>query len=151
MTKTKICYMNKIRKFGSVLLLCTLNTFAGSAQNHTAQIQQLLAQRSILAAENQSYADLEKEIVQLGELPPALVTKTIDNGKASFDFTTYKDIRPESESRIAGRIMSTINGVESIQISNRQVAIIFTPEATETDMNDFFKLMGYTSYVIKTN
>ncbi len=143
--------MNKIQKITSLVLLCVFHAFGSVAQDQSPQIQQILVQRAALAAENQSYADLEKEIVNLGQLPPALVTKSVADGKSQFDFTTYKDIRPESEARVAERIRVSIQEVESVSISNRQIHVVFTAAATEANIADFFKLMGYTSYEIKTN
>lgn len=143
--------MNKIQTYGFVLCLCAMTAFDGSAQEQNTQIQQLLAQRQKLAADHQSYSGIEKEIATLGQYPPALVTKTSPEGKTKFDFTTYKDIRTEREAAIAERIKVSIPEVESVAISNRQISIVFRPAATETNISEFFKLMGYNSYEIKAD
>lgn len=143
--------MNKVLQIGSFALCCLFSALTSTAQEQTPQIRQMLEQRTVLAASGQSYAELEKEIVALGQLPPALVVKSVNAGKATFDFTTYKDIRTESEARVAERIRVSIPQVESVVISNRRIVIVFTAAATEADIAAFFKLMGYESYEIKAN
>lgn len=143
--------MNKIKTFGSLIICCALNAFASSAQSQDPQITQLLNERRSLAAQHQEYAGVERSIVDLGQFPPALVTRSTADGKATFDFITYKEIRPEREDAIQQRILVSIPQMESVSIENKRIIAIFRTTASEADITEFFRLMGYNSYELKSN
>lgn len=141
MKKAQICML--------ILLACCFNAFTGTAQGHTSEVQSLLAQRAQLANQNADYLPLEKQIVELGYLPPALVVKTIHDNHTAFTFVTYKNIREGRETAIADRLRSSVPSIQSLQILQQHVDVTFSEAATESDIAEFFKLMGYNSYEIK--
>lgn len=141
--------MNKLKKYSFICCFFVFGSFFGFSQEIENNLESFRTQRLQLAENNESYMELEKTFAGLGQFPPALVTKMDVGGKTKFNFSFYRTVRPGREEAIAQRIKSSISGIESIVISNQQVVVVFEANAPETSVNDFFKMMGYTSYELK--
>lgn len=136
-----------MKKTYTVILLLILSSF-GSAFGQV-NLDQLYAQRRSLAQEGKDYLETEREILSVGIYPSALVSTASSDEGRSFEFKTYKLISEDKQDRIEQRLIASIGGVQSVEINNQQVSVIFKPEATEENVLLLFKILGYTGYEIK--
>ena len=145
--------MNNVKRYSIVFCFFCLCSVSGFSQETITanDLQVLLAERRQLAENNASYTELERTAVSSGHVIPALATKTDVSGKTRFEFTTYRNVRPDREAAIAERIKSSVPSIESIVISNQKVTALFKETATIEDIHEFFRLTGYNSYEIKNN
>ncbi len=130
-----------------LLIISTSGTFIFGQEQPS--IESLYAQRRVQAQSGQDYLQTEREILSTGIYPTALVTTATSDESKSFNFRTYKLITPEKQDRIEQRLITSVNGLQSVEINNQQVEASFSSDATEENILLFFKLLGYTNYEIK--
>lgn len=142
--------MNKKQKNGVLGFVFVLSMSISFAQEQQpAEVSTLLRDRIVLSEKNQNYTELERQMVALGHVPAALVTKSEHEGKVKFEFVSYKNIRADREQAIADRLKASVPGVDAVVIQNQHVSVTFNASATEGNITEFFRLSGYNLYEIK--
>lgn len=131
----------------SFLIISLSGSVAHAQQDHDPG--PLYALRRQQANAGQDYSETELQIAALGAYPKALVTMPASETGKSFVFRTYKNITADKQDRIEQRLMTSIPGIQSVQIENQNVSVSFSAQAKEEDIAVFFRILGYTGYEIK--
>ena len=120
--------------------------FFSSAQNLISETENNI--RLTLHENNEDYLELEKSWLMEGKIFPALVVKSEAESQVQFIFFTYKTIREERKDAIHGRLISVCSSIEFLSFDSNLVEVHFNQNSPESEILEFFKIMGYHGYDI---
>ncbi len=123
-----------------LLLLIVSGSYAFTQESFSGAMQ---SERLSLKNSGANYSSYEQELAFNGVAVPALVSRQENAGEVSFSFKTYKNIRPERADAIRGRLMMLCPSIVSLAFDGSDVDVTFGAAAPESELSEFFRILGY--------
>lgn len=132
-------------KYSCLFVLFFLASGWLTAQNTHADYSTL---RETLFIQGQSISHSDESFSSLnGEVLPALVRLTTSQYK-TFIFETFRNINTNNQEHVLERIKNSIPELMGISCNGKTITASFRQDITEEQLNDFFKLFGFSGYKI---